>query len=84
MSIISRIIKRFKFKKTIHKDETSNVVNGIAKAKSLYKKLVIEAHPDKNPNHKEEAGQLMSRISANRYNYEALVHLEKEVKEKLK
>lgn len=81
---IIRFFKRLKFRKNIHKDESSNVVNGIAKAKEIYKRLAIVAHPDRNPTHREEAEHLMSRITANRYNYDALVRLEKEVKEKLK
>ena len=56
----------------------------MAKAKELYKRLAIEAHPDRNPLNKEVAEELMSRISTNRYNYTALILLEKEVKEKLK
>ena len=81
---IIRFFKRLKFKKNISKDESSNVVNGIAKAKEIYKRLAIIAHPDRNPDHREEAEYLMSRITANRYNYDALVRLEEEVKEKLK
>lgn len=84
MSIIIRFIKRLRFRKYIKKDESTNVVNGIVKAKAIYKRLAIEAHPDRNPNNRIEAEELMSRISANRYNYESLVLLEKEVKEKLK
>lgn len=81
---IIRFLKRLKFRKNIHKDESYNVVNGIAKAKEIYKRLAIVAHPDRNPAHREEAEYLMSRITANRYNYDALVRLEEEVKEKLK
>ena len=81
---IVRFLKRLKFKKYIRKDESSNVVNGIAKAKEMYKRLAIVAHPDRNPDHREEAEDLMSRISANRYNYDALLRLEEEVKDKLK
>lgn len=81
---IIRFIKRLIFRRSIKKDESSNVVTGIVKAKEIYKRLAIEAHPDRNPNHREMAEELMSRISANRYNYEVLVLLEKEVKEKLK
>ena len=81
---IIRFFKRLKFKKNISKDESSNVVNGIAKAKEIYKRLAIIAHPDRNQNHREEAEELMSRITANRYNYDALVRLEEEVKKILK
>ncbi len=83
MFVIFRLIKRLKFRKIVYKDESSNVVNGIAKARALYKRLTVEAHPDRNPNHREEAEDLMSRISANRYNYDTLILLEEEVKEKL-
>jgi hypothetical protein len=81
---IIRFIKRLNFRRKIKKDQTSNVVTSMAKAKELYKRLAIEAHPDRNPQNREVAEELMSRISANRYNYAILILLEKEVIEKLK
>ncbi|WP_305156460.1 hypothetical protein [uncultured Muribaculum sp.] len=65
------------------KDESINVIDGMVKAKILYKRLSIIAHPDKHPNYSAVAGDLMSKIVANRYNYSELLALEKEVKEKL-
>ena len=81
---IIRFIKRLSFRRKIKKDETSNVVTSMVKAKELYKRLAIEAHPDRNPQNREVAEELKSRISTNRYHYTALILLEKEVKEKLK
>lgn len=84
MMFIFRFFKRLRFRRSIKKDESTNVVTGMAKAKEIYKRLAIEAHPDRNPQNREVAEELMSRISANRYNYAALIFLEKEVKEKLR
>ena len=76
---IIRFIKRLNLRRKIKKDQTSNVVTSMAKAKELYKRLAIEAHPDRNPQNREVAEELMSRISANRYNYAILILLEKVV-----
>lgn len=80
---ILNMINRIKFKRTVNVDESTNVVDGMVKARALYKKLSIEAHPDRNPEHKAEAEKLMQQVVANRYNYAALVKLEQEIKEKL-
>lgn len=83
MSILSRFFKRLRFRKSLKKNESINVIDGMVKAKILYKRLSIIAHPDKHPNDTTLAGDLMSRIVANRYNYSELLALEKEVNEKL-
>lgn len=82
-TFISRFIKRLKFRRTIKGDQSSNVVDSMVKAHQLFKDLSIKAHPDKNPSKEVEAAELMKQISRNRYNYAALLLLEKEIKEKL-
>lgn len=83
MNIFLRILKRVRFRKSISYDESKNVVDGMAKAKELYKELSIKTHPDRNPNNREIAEELMQRIVANRFNYSILLLLKKEVEEKL-
>jgi len=83
MGIISRLINRIRFRRTIKKDESSNVVDGIVRARLLYKKLSIIAHPDKNPDKRAEAEDIMARITTNRLNYAKLLLLEQEVNERL-
>ena len=76
-------MKRIRFRKTIRHDESTNVVNGIAKARSLYKELIPKTHPDRHQEKKEIAEKLTMQINENRYNYEALLLLKQEVEEKL-
>lgn len=69
------------FQKTSKKESTEhlNVVEGIGKAKTLYKSLVSIAHPDKHPNEVERYVEIMDRITANRYNYRELLKLKDEI-----
>lgn len=83
MNLIARLLNRYKFHKTIKADETSNVVDGIVKAKALYKKLSIAVHPDRNPGNREQAEELMEKVVANKHNYAALREIEKEVNQTL-
>lgn len=83
MNIFLRFYKRLKFKRTIKRDESTNVVDGMVKARQLYRKLCIIAHPDHNSGREEIAESMMKRIEANRHNYSELLLLEQEVKEKL-
>lgn len=83
MNLILRIRNRIRFRKTIQADESNNVVDGMVRARLLYKRLSVIAHPDKNPNKREVAEDLMARITANRFDYARLLLLEQEVSEKL-
>lgn len=83
MNFIFRFIKRFKFKKTISIDESNNVVDGMVKAKKLYKELSKIAHPDLNPQREELAKDIMAKIVANRYNYSELLLLKEEIEKTL-
>lgn len=84
MNVLTRLFKRMRFRKTIKTDESINVVDGIVKARILYKKLSLQAHPDKNINRREEAEDIMQRLTANRHNYAELIEIDKEIKEKLR
>ena len=57
-----RWIKKL-FSKLDYKDESLNVVASIGKAKSLYKELIVKAHPDKHPNQLELATTLTELIN---------------------
>lgn len=70
------------FNKKNKKDFVSegvNVVESIGKAKSLYKELIKQAHPDRHPNEEKYYQELTDRINANRYNYNELVKIKKEI-----
>lgn len=74
MKILSRFFRRLKFRKTVKTDETRNVVDSMVKARKLYKELSIMAHPDKHPDQKDIADELMQKINVNKHNYSALNH----------
>ena len=69
MNIILRLFNRIRFRRTIKRDESTNVVNGIAKARKLYKELIQKAHPDCHQDKKEIAEEFTQRINEKRYNY---------------
>lgn len=83
MNILARFINRLRFRLIPHKDESINVVDGMVKARQLYKRLAVIAHPDRHADKRDIAEELMSKITANRYNYYALIRLEQEVNDKL-
>lgn len=83
MNIFIRFFRRLRFRRTINGDETANVVDGMVKARRLYKELSVVAHPDRNPDKREIAEDIMSRIVANKHNYSELLSIKEEVKEKL-
>lgn len=64
-------------------NQSKNIVDSIVKAHALYKKLSIKAHPDRNPDNRDIAEELMQRITSNKNNYAQLLTLEQEVNEKL-
>lgn len=83
MNILVRFLNRLRFRKQVNKNECLNVVNGIAKAKTLYKELCVLAHPDKHPGKETIAEEIIQRVTANKHNHSALVEIKKEVYEKL-
>lgn len=84
MNLIGRFLARLKFRRKIKTDESFNVVDSMVKARQLYKELSVVAHPDKHPSRKNVAEDIMQRVTANRYNYSALLSLKKEFEDKLK
>lgn len=84
MNILRRMLARIRFRGTIKKDESVNVVDGMVRARKLYKKLSIMAHPDKHPSNREMAEEIMQRITVNKHNYAVLLSLKSEIEEKLK
>ena len=63
------IFKCFHKRKKVKIDEGLNVVDGISKAKKLYKELILKSHPDKHPEKEELAKEFTEQINNNRYNY---------------
>lgn len=75
--------KRLRLRRKIHIDEGLNVVEGISKAKTLYKELIRKAHPDRHPQKEELAKEITEAINNNRYNYRGLLELKKRVETEL-
>ena len=64
-------------------DETYNVIQSISKAKTLYKNLIIQAHPDKHSENIDLATELTELVNINKFNYRELLDLEKRIKNEL-
>lgn len=75
--------KLFRKKNNESIKESINVVESIGKAKSLYKDLIVKAHPDKHPNQSELATTLTELINKNRYNYSELLNIKKRIETEL-
>lgn len=76
-----RILKFFKNKE---KDiDATNIVQSMSKAKTLYKELVKLAHPDRNPQKREQAEEFTQLLNQARLDYRKLVVLQKQIKEEL-
>jgi phosphopantothenate synthetase len=63
--------------------EENNIVQSIAKAKTLHRELISKAHPDKNPSKEELAKVLTEEINNNRYNYRELLKLKQRIETEL-
>ena len=74
-----KVFKWFQRRKKKPSDEYMNVVTGMGKARSLYRRLVTIAHPDRHPNEEERYTEIMNRITANRYNYNELLKIKEEI-----
>lgn len=83
MNVFIRFFRRLKFRRTFKGDESANVVDGMVKARKLYKELCAIAHPDRNQDKSEIAEEIMKQIVANKHNYSVLLDIQKEVREKL-
>lgn len=77
------IAKKMLSKKTeIRTSDINNIVNSINKSKeleSLYKKLMVKVHPDRNPDKQEIAANFTERLNKSRRNYDGLKSLELEI-----
>ncbi len=81
-SWIKRLFNSFISQKTKIENST-NVVESIAKAKALYKELIIKAHPDKHPNNILLAKELTEMLNQNRYNYSMLMKVRERMEKEL-
>ena len=79
MITLRKIIRLFHKRKKGETNEGLNIVSGISKAKPLYKKLIMQAHPDRHPEKETYYKELTDRITENRYNYYELLKIEKEL-----
>lgn len=79
MNLFSRFFRRIRFRRTIKSDQSINVVDGMVKARRLYKELSVTAHPDMHPDDSEWANDVMSRIVSNKHNYMALCEIKEEI-----
>ena len=71
------------FKKGKKCDEGLNVIDSMVKAKTLYKELIIKAHPDRNQTKEELAKSLTEDINNNRYNHHELLVLKERIQKEL-
>lgn len=83
MNILNRLYNWIRLKKRFNGDESRNVVDGMAKARRLYKELAIKAHPDRNPYKRDLAEEITARLTSSKFNYMSLLELKKEIEEKL-
>lgn len=84
MNIVTRFINRLRYRKTIiTSNQSSNVVEGMAKARKLYKELCFRAHPDRHPEKRGIAESLFKRVKQSRYDYATLVSLKNEIEKDL-
>ena len=63
--------------------ESANVVESIAGAKTLHKELIRRAHPDKHSDKEELAKEITDLVNENRYNYRELLRLKKRIENEL-
>ncbi len=70
---ISNYIRRKRVRSKVR--EEVNVVASMAKAKSLYKELILKAHPDRHSDNVDLAHSITEEINKNRYNYQELLRL---------
>ncbi len=56
----------------------------MVKARKLYKDLCMAVHPDRHPDKRDIAEDLIQRITANKHNYAVLLNLKAEFEKKMK
>lgn len=63
-----------------YRKTTTNFVNSISQSKKLYKKLIIQIHPDKfQGENKAIAEAISSRLTTSQRDYNSLCLIEKEI-----
>lgn len=77
-------IRTLFIKRETNADESLNVVESMGKAKSLYKDLIVKAHPDRNPTNVDLATTLTDLINKNQFNYRELLKLKTRIETELK
>lgn len=77
-------IRTLFIKRETNADESLNVVESMGKAKSLYKDLIVKAHPDRNPAKADLATTITDLINSNRYNYRELLKLKSRIETELR
>lgn len=70
---ISNFFRRKRVRSKVR--EEVNVVESMAKAKPLYKELILKAHPDRHIDKADLAQSITEEINKNRYNYQELLKL---------
>lgn len=78
---ISNFFRRKKARSKIR--EEVNVVESMAKAKRLYKELILMAHPDRHSDKIELAQSITKEINKNRHNYQELLKLKSLIEKEL-
>lgn len=63
--------------------DAQNVVMSMGKAKTLYKELVVMAHPDRNPQNKDVAEEITQLLNEYRRDYRMLLHLKQRIENEL-
>lgn len=77
------LFRLFRKRKKEKIDEGLNVVEGISKAKKLYKELILKSHPDKHSEKEELAKEITELVNNNRYNYRELLKLKERIENEL-
>lgn len=75
--IIVRLISSIRYKRRERaKEGGRNVVDGMVRARGLYKELLIRAHPYRHPNNRILAEEMTAGLTRNKYNYAELLRIE--------
>ena len=64
MNPIKRLLNRMRFRKHLTSNQSVNVVDGMVKARLLYKELAVKAHPDRHPGNIETAEEPIQLLSS--------------------
>lgn len=84
-NFIIGFFRKFFYVNKKDKVDVSNIITSINSSGKLHKKLIVKIHPDKfmDENLKLIAEEFTKKINENRSNYNELLAIEVEIKEKL-